>query len=110
MAGELAAMRALVGRFHEPGPPPEMTEKPASDRRRAIVLRLFVIRMTGLDARAAEHAHRGPDAAQALGRDGELCHNPQHPPRFLTVGRVECLRIDEFRNLVGLTHAYARAG
>ena len=36
--------------------------------------------------------------------------NPHHPPRFLTIGRVECLRIDELRNLVGLTHAYAPAG
>jgi hypothetical protein len=66
--------------------------------------------MTRLDARAAEHADRGPDAAQALRRESELCHNPHHPPRFLTIGRVECLRIDEFRNLVGVTHAYARAG
>ena len=38
--------------------------------------------MPGLHARAAEHRHGGPDAAQALGRLDELCHNAEHLPRL----------------------------
>src|SRR5207248_3481609 len=46
-------------------------------------LGLAVIRMIGLDACAAEEAHGGTHTAEAFGRDGELCHNTEHPPRFL---------------------------
>ena len=54
--------------------------------------RELVVRRAGLDARAAEHRHRGLDADQALGRAEELCHNAEQLPRLargdlLAVGR-----------------------
>ena len=102
IAGEEPPYAPSLAACMIPGPPPEITAKPASDRQPRDLLRLFVIRVAGLDARAAEHADGGADAAQPFGRDRELCHNRQHPPRFLAIGRVECVRIDQFRNLRGL--------
>ena len=71
------------------------------------MLGLLVVRVVGRNARAAEQADRGTNAAQALGRDGKLCHNAQNTPRFLSVGREIRLRIDQLGNLARLIHAYA---
>jgi hypothetical protein len=65
-----------------PGPPPEITEKPAADKRRAIVLGHLVIGMLGRHARAAEDGDGRLDGLQPLGGGDELCDNLEHPPRF----------------------------
>ena len=40
----------------------------------------------------------------------EFCHNAEHPPRFLTVGRVHRLWVDQLGNLVCLDHAEVNSG
>ncbi len=94
-------MRAAIGRLHQ-------SRAAAGDHREARV---------GKQARDAFGLRRNTDdrgLMRALpnmltaGRmprrrsvaSGELCHNAQHPPRFLPVGRVHRLRIDQLRNLV----------
>ena len=93
-----------------PGPPPEITEKPASDSRRAIVFGLLVVSDDPALMRALPNmltAGRMPRRRSVA--SGELCHNPQHPPGLLPVGRVERLRVDQLRNLAGLRHACLRS-
>ena len=101
IAGERPACAPWLAASINPGPPPEITEKPASDSRRAIDFAVRVVRMVLADARAAEHADGGMDAVQLVGRGLELCHNPQHPPGLLSVGRLQRWRIDQLGNLVG---------
>ena len=97
-------MRAAVGGFHE-------SRAAAGDHGESGVRqqardRLGLRRSTdgpGLMRALPNMRHGGTHAAQAFGRGGELCHNPQHPPGLLPVGRVHRLRIDQLRNLAGLT-------
>ena len=66
---------------------------------------LVVIRMARLDARAAEHADRGTDAAQAFGRrsaNSAIIPSTRHASCPLVV--YSRLRVDQLRNLVGLRH------
>jgi hypothetical protein len=110
IAGELPPCAPFVGGVHQSGAAARDHAEARVRKQTRDDLGLLVVRMAGLDPRAAEHAYGRSNAAQPLSRDRELCHNSQHAPRFLAIGRVECGGIDELRNLVGLTHAYARVG
>src|SRR5207247_2370781 len=60
------AVRAAVCRFHRSRPAPGYYGEAGIRQKPRNPFRLFEVRMIGLNARAAEHAYRGPHAAQAL--------------------------------------------
>ena len=62
----------------------------------------------GLTRGAAEHADGRPHAIQPIGRHLELCHNPKHPPRFLSVGRNAALAGQSFQESRGFAAAWQR--
>ncbi len=103
--GRPAGVRAAIDGFHQSGPAAGDHREARIGQKARDVLGLLVVRVTGRDARAAEEAYRRTNAAQALGRDGKLCHNAQNTPRFLPVGREIRQRVDQLGNLARLIHA-----
>ena len=103
--GGASAVRSAVDRFHEAGAAAGDDREAGIGQQSRNEFRLLVVIVMRLHARAAEHAHRWADTAQPLSGDGEFCHNAEYPPRFLPVGRVHRLRVDQLGNLVRLNHA-----
>src|ERR1700682_167127 len=100
-----ASVCAAIGCFHQTRATTRNDRKARVRKEPRDTFRFSVIRMAGLDAKAPEHAYCRPYAAQTFGRDGEFCHNAEHPPRLLSVRRVHRLRVDHLRNLARLNHA-----
>jgi hypothetical protein len=79
-AGGLAEEGPLVGRLHDPRPAAGDHREPGVRQLAGDGLGEHVIGRVGLDAGAAEDAHRRADGRQPLGGLHELGHDLEHAP------------------------------
>ena len=109
--GGASRVRAVIGGLHQAWSASGNHREAGVGEKAGDAFRLFIVGMSRADAGAPEHADGGPDIAQLLRCDREFCHNAEHPPRFLAVGRIRRLGIDQLRDLARLNHlVHAHAG